>query len=271
MSTIKKTGQYSDISFLKRGGCSYILKAKQNYTNRYVAIKTLIPGSRDILKQRIYNEAKILSSLDHTNIVKIFDVQDSNESIFFVMELLQGYSLQDYIIEYGPLDIQTAIPIIKQICLAISYIHQKNIVHRDIKPSNIFLTESGCVKLIDFGMSIFPESNCGFYKQYLSGTIDYAAPEFLTNPYADKKDIDIYSLGATLYFLFFGTTIYSDVGRNSKIRKKLYGFYPKFNFINDSLDILLHDMLSTKSRPDNIDIVLNRINLINTIISYNIC
>lgn len=269
---IIKKGYYSDISFLNRGGSSYIFKAKQSYTNRYVVIKTPIPSAKKTSKLKIYNEANILSSINHTNIVSFIDSQEFNNSSLFIMEFLDGYTLHDYIKINGPLDINRAKPIIKQLCSAILYLHNNDIVHRDIKPSNIIITKNDNIKLIDFGMSIHPNVKYTHNKQYLLGTIDYSPPELLRNSNAKNKSLDIYSLGATIYYIFFGSTIYCDNDIYTKIRKKFYGFYPKFNFVNENISDLLNSMLTRNPlRRNDINKIINKLNLIDILLSYNPC
>lgn len=175
-----------------------------------MSVITTRPGDMELIetfKSKFLKEARILARLEHPNIVKIIDVFEENNTVYYVMEYLEGLSLQRYVEEHGPLSEKDALLLIRQVAAALDYIHQNRILHLDIKPDNIMLKDDKTPVLIDFGISKhFDEqgkqtsySPTGISRgyapeeQYVRGGINIFAPA-----------VDIYSLGATLLFMLTG-------------------------------------------------------------------
>ena len=215
---------------LKSGGFGNTYKAIDERFNAAVAIKELyieeICGrAKDSVsvvlslgsnqktfqshKERFVKEAYRLFQFSHPNVVKVTDVFEDNGTAYYVMEYVDGVSLQEYIKKYGPLTEERLLPYLDQILSALNYVHSKGVLHLDLKPGNIMLDNDGRIVLIDFGASKQYESTIGNEQsKTLSAsayTVGYAAPE-QTGSVGDKVGTysDIYSLGATIYCLLSG-------------------------------------------------------------------
>ncbi len=197
-------GRYEILDALGEGGMSVVYKAKQELVDRIVAIKTLKMKllSDPMLLKRFEREVKTLSRLNHPNIVTVFDCIVENGQPYFVMDFLQGCSLQDLIIAEKRLSPGRCKNIFGQVCNAVEHAHRNGIVHRDLKPANIMLMDiSGqeFVKVVDFGLAkIGEESQRLTQTGEIWGSPFYMSPEQCNGHSMDAR-CDIYSLGAVLY------------------------------------------------------------------------
>src|SRR5215472_17177726 len=149
-----KLGPY-EIQFpLGAGGMGEVYRAGDKRLGRDVAIKVLPEAFAGDAQRmaRFEREAKVLASLNHPNVAVLFGFEESNGTRALVMELVEGPTLAERI-KQGPLALEEALPIAKQIAEALEYAHERGIIHRDLKPSNVKLTEDGQVKLLDFGLA----------------------------------------------------------------------------------------------------------------------
>ena len=162
-------------------------------------------------KRKFIREAENLMHLQHENIVKVKEVFEENNTAYYVMEYLDGGSLNDLIEKKQRLAVPQTIDIIKQVCVALEYMHQNRMLHLDLKPKNIMLTSTGKVKLIDFGLSKQYKEN-GEPEDSTTiglGTVGYAPIEQA----AYRQDgslpvtLDVYALGATIYKMLTGVTL----------------------------------------------------------------
>ena len=176
-------------------------RALDTRLDRTVGIKTLhTEFSVDAqLRERFINEAKALAKLNHPNICVLHDFFEDGEKLFIVMEYIEGETLSEIARQKGAISADKAVPVFRQILLALDYAHRKNIIHRDIKPSNIMVSQQGVVKVMDFGIAKIVGSS----KQLTMtgrkvGSIPYMSPEQITQKNIDHRS-DIYSLGITLY------------------------------------------------------------------------
>jgi serine/threonine protein kinase/Flp pilus assembly protein TadD len=215
-------GHYSILDKLGEGGMGEVYLAVDRHLDRKVALKILPQSMADETErlERFRREAKALACLDHPNIVAIHSVETVDGVHFIVMELLEGKTLGDFIPKRGVSVAQffeTAIPLTDAIAAA----HEKGIVHRDLKPSNIVVTNSGRVKVLDFGLARLraleeeaadsedttePLTEDG----RLMGTIPYLAPEQLRGKRGDSRS-DIFSLGIILYQMATGKRPFTGV------------------------------------------------------------
>src|SRR5262245_31549221 len=214
----EKLGSYEITSLLGKGGMGEVYRAHDSKLKRDVAIKALPEEfSRDHDRvSRFQREAEVLASLNHSNIASIYDLQEANESRFLIMELVEGETLAERI-SRGPLPIDEALNIAKQICEALEAAHEKGIIHRDLKPGNVKILSDGKVKVLDFGLAKAVENspanaalshsptlsmaatNAGL----ILGTAAYMSPEQAKGRMVDKRT-DIFSFGCVLYEMLTG-------------------------------------------------------------------
>src|SRR6516164_1905183 len=147
-------GSHEITALLGRGGMGEVYRARDLKLKREVAIKILPDEfSRDAERvARFQREAEVLASLNHPNIAAIYDLQGGDGSRYLVLELVEGETLAERIAR-GPIPVDEALPIAKQIAEALEAAHEKGIIHRDLKPANIKITASGTVKVLDFGLA----------------------------------------------------------------------------------------------------------------------
>ena len=147
-------GPYTIVAPLGAGGMGEVYRARDARLNRDVAIKIVPPsvaGNPEAVA-RFERESHAVAALSHPNILSIFDVGQSNGQPYAVMELLEGETLRARI-ESGPLPVRKAVEIAAQIARGLAAAHDKQITHRDLKPDNVFLTPTGRVKILDFGLA----------------------------------------------------------------------------------------------------------------------
>jgi calcium-dependent protein kinase len=199
-----------DPKILGEGTYGVVFKAREKDTDQYRAIKRI---AREKIRnyQRFLNEINALKTLDHPNVIKLFEIYEDKEYIYLVQEYLEGGELFEYIVSKEYLDeVQTA-RIFKQIISAILYCHKNAIWHRDLKPENFMFVsndEKSNLKLIDFGLSWsyykIDNEGVGQYSrmQTTAGTAYFMAPEVLTESY--NSACDMWSIGVILYIMLWG-------------------------------------------------------------------
>ena len=195
---------YKILERLGEGGMGVVYKAQDTHLDRTVALKFLPPHlSRSAeAKARFIREAKAASSLEHTNICNIHDIDETAEGrLFIAMSCYDGESLKDKI-ERGPLSIEEAVDYAIQIAQGLSLAHEAGIIHRDIKPGNVMITGRGVVKIVDFGLAKMAESSLTKTVKTL-GTAMYMSPEQARGEAVDHR-IDLWSLGVVLYEMLTG-------------------------------------------------------------------
>ena len=149
-----RIGAYEVIAQLGAGGMGEVYRATDTNLKRAVAIKVLPPsvsGDPDRLA-RFQREAEVLAALNHPNIAAIYGVEKSTGTIALIMELVEGPTLADRIAQ-GPIPIDEALPIARQVAEALEAAHERGIIHRDLKPANIKVRDDGAVKVLDFGLA----------------------------------------------------------------------------------------------------------------------
>jgi serine/threonine protein kinase len=194
-------------SELGRGSMGIVYRAIREQDGQPVALKTIIPAAGATKKQieRFIRESRILSNLDHPNIVAFREVGEANGVIFLVMDLVDGPDLNTHLKDNGPQDIKTAVRITCQLLAGLAHAHAKGFVHRDVKPSNVLIGRTGgkrIAKLADFGLArVFETSKVsGLTMQgEIGGTPAFMAPEQVTHYRDVKPAADQYSAAATLY------------------------------------------------------------------------
>lgn len=198
-------GRYELLEEIGKGGMAYVYKARCVLLNRIVAVKILRDdlGDDEEFLKRFNAEAQAAASLDHQNIVSIFDVGVDDNHHYITMEYVDGKTLKEYIAQKGRLPYKEALGIAAQICDAIEAAHNKNIVHRDIKPHNILITDDGMVKVADFGIARFGTGKTLSNGNDILGSVHYISPEQAKGIPVDNRS-DIYSLGVVMYEMLSG-------------------------------------------------------------------
>ncbi len=197
-----KIGKYDVIDVIGRGGMGVVYKGSDPYLDRLVAIKMMtgqFSDNSDLLK-RFYREAQSTASLQHPNIVTVFELGDHGGNPYLVMEYLDGESLDSIISSRRQLGIVEKIELVIAICQGLNYAHTRGIVHRDIKPANVMVCTGGGVKIVDFGIAHFGDKNVTRTGQIV-GSISYMSPEQVNGRQVDART-DIFSTGVVLYQLF---------------------------------------------------------------------
>ena len=197
--------RYEIIRAIGEGGMANVYLAYDTILNRRVAVKILRGDLAEDEKfiRRFQREAIAASSLNHPNIVEIYDVGEDNGKYFIVMEYVEGKTLKQLIKKRGALTLAEVIDIMLQLTSAIAHAHDSYIIHRDIKPQNVIILDDGRVKIMDFGIAAQLNSNDLTQTNSVMGTVYYLPPE-QANGTATTTKSDIYSLGILMYELVIG-------------------------------------------------------------------
>ncbi len=200
-----KIGRYEIVQVLGKGGMGIVYLAKDTFLQRLVALKLLSPhlASDETVVARFINEARISASLQHPNIVTVYEAGQDGDFVFIAMEYVNGKDLASLLRERGKFHPDETISILKAVASALDYAHQRGVIHRDIKPSNVLVSEDGVVKLMDFGIARVVGGERHTKTGVLVGTPEYMAPELWEGKDADKFS-DLYSLGILAYELLTG-------------------------------------------------------------------
>ena len=214
MAELRRVGNFDVMERIGRGGMGAVFKARQINMDRIVALKILPPNlaRQPTFIERFLREARASAKLNHPNIVNGIDVGSANGLYYFAMEYIEGSSLKAVIDREERLDEARAIGIAREIALALDHAHSNGILHRDIKPENILIQKDGSAKLCDLGLAHLATERDADKDLTQSGkavgTPHYISPEQARG--LDNLDAtsDLYSLGATLYHMVTGVTLF---------------------------------------------------------------
>lgn len=204
------SGRYKIITMIGGGGMANVYLAHDMILDRDVAVKILRLdfADEDEFIRRFQREAQSATSLNHPNIVNIFDVGEEDNIYYIVMEFVDGMTLKQYIQSYHPISVEKVIDVIKQLTSALSHAHYNHIIHRDIKPQNILIDHDGNVKITDFGIAMALTATSITQTNAVLGSVHYLSPEQARGGMATKKS-DIYSLGIVMFELLTGRLPFS--------------------------------------------------------------
>src|SRR6266478_2121853 len=211
-------GKYKVMERLGQGGMGSVYLCEHKFMRRRAAVKVLPAAKAEDTSslERFYREARAVAALDHPNIVRAYDIDQDDKLHFLVMEYVDGASLQEMVKRAKhPLDVTRAAHYMRQSALGLQHAHDAAaLVHRDIKPGNVLVDRNGIVKILDMGLARFFHDQEDIltkkYDENVLGTADYLAPEQALDSHSVDIRADIYSLGATFYFVLTGSTPLTD-------------------------------------------------------------
>jgi serine/threonine-protein kinase len=204
----QRLGQYEIVAKLGAGGMATVYRARQASVDRDVAIKVI---RTDLMEDenfvaRFRNEARLIASLQHLHILKVFDYGNQDNILYLVMELLEGGSLSRLLRQSGGLPLKLAMRMLDQISAALDYAHGRGIIHRDLKPDNVLLDQQQNAFLTDFGIAkMLGDTSSRTRTGMVMGTPAYMAPELWNGQPADART-DVYALGVMLYEMLAGVS-----------------------------------------------------------------
>ncbi len=195
-------GKYKILSALGSGGFGTVYLAEDTWIDKKVALK--VPHRQSVNFGELLKEPRLLASLSHPNIVSVVTAEKQDNIFFIVMEYVPGESLENIIARQGPLELPLALDYTCQICNAVDHAHSQGVIHRDLRPANVLISDTGVVKVADFGTSRFLE--LAAHGTTIIGSPPYMAPEQFKGRATFASDI--YSLGVTMYQMMTGSLPY---------------------------------------------------------------
>ncbi|MBN1760763.1 MAG: serine/threonine protein kinase [Chitinispirillaceae bacterium] len=232
-------GGYRLQRLIGKGGMGKVYEAVHEFTGRKVALKVLtVQFTKERTNvSRFFQEVRALAKLGHPNIVTLFDAGKAGRRYYFAMELVDGPSLAEYVTKKKMLDEREALLMTVQIARALSFAHAGSIVHRDIKPENILVDEHYTPKVTDFGVVMHQDEDHMTLTQegFMVGSVHFSSPEQVEGMRDIDGRSDIYSLGATLYYMLTGKTVFTGKSAEEVLTKHLVGTWTSPRHHNPSI------------------------------------
>lgn len=200
-------GRYELLGEIARGGMGVVYRARQQGLDRMVALKMVlgVGAASDLAGQRFLQEARTAASIDHPNVVPIYDTGEVGGRLFFTMALIDGPNLRNYVAERGRLTPSEAVGLFVQIVAGVAHAHRAGIIHRDLKPANVLMDPDGRPRVTDFGLAKRSAGSTELTATgQVVGTPAYMAPEQARESKDAGPAADVYALGAILFFLLTG-------------------------------------------------------------------
>jgi len=249
-------GKYRLLKTIGKGNFAKVKLAKHIPTGKEVAIKIidktqLNPGSL----QKLFREVRIMKTLDHPNIVKLFQVIETEKTLYLIMEYASGGEVFDYLVLHGRMKEKEARAKFRQIVSAVQYCHQKKIIHRDLKAENLLLDSEMNIKIADFGFS--NEFVPGNKLDTFCGSPPYAAPELFQGKKYDGPEVDVWSLGVILYTLVSGSLPFDGSTLRELRERVLRGKYRiPFYMSTDCENLLKKFLVLNPSRRASLEVIM---------------
>ena len=237
-------GKYKVVTPLGSGGFGAVYLARDTWLDKDVAIK--VPHRQNINVSELLREPRLLAALDHPNIVSVTTAEKQENVFFIVMEYVPGDTLEDLIASDGPLEVARALDFALQVCEAVQHAHDQGVVHRDLRPPNMLISETGVLKVADFGTSRFLE-------MATRGTTVIGSPPYMAPEQFEGKAVfasDIYSLGITMYQMLTGSLPY-DTPAPSDLDRLMRGeLVEPLRLRNPSIPTGVNDIVMRAMAPD---------------------
>lgn len=249
-------GPYRIIEQIGKGATGAVYRAEHSTTKRVVALKVLLKylTTDETVVRRFLREARAGAILNHPNIVRTFDAGEDNGIYYIVMEYVKGRILENIVREEGPFSPSRAVEIVIQVARALGYAYEHKIVHRDLRPANIIVTEDNIAKVINMGMAKSLQA-AGLASTVSSSigtpsTIEFAAPEQIVAPKTVDCRTDIYTLGATLYFMLSGQPPFRACNVKQYLQQITSGSFRPLKEVNPSIPSRLCELVERMMHRD---------------------
>uniref|UniRef100_A0A8C9TCF3 Serine/threonine-protein kinase MARK1 n=1 Tax=Scleropages formosus TaxID=113540 RepID=A0A8C9TCF3_SCLFO len=235
-------GNYRLLKTIGKGNFAKVKLARHVLTGREVAVKIIDKTQLNPTSlQKLFREVRIMKILNHPNIVKLFEVIETEKTLYLVMEYASGGEVFDYLVAHGRMKEKEARAKFRQIVSAVQYCHQKRIVHRDLKAENLLLDADMNIKIADFGFS--NEFTVGNKLDTFCGSPPYAAPELFQGKKYDGPEVDVWSLGVILYTLVSGSLPFDGQNLKELRERVLRGKYRIPFYMSTDCENLLKKLL----------------------------
>src|SRR5690349_621130 len=226
---LKTLGRYTIERTIGQGAMGVVYEGIDPTLGRKVAVKTILksqlePETAKDYSARFVREAKAVARLNHPNIVQVYDFGEAGDIAYLVMEYIKGKELKSFFDANERFELREAVRIMGELCEALEFAHNTNIIHRDIKPANVMLDAQGRTKLTDFGVARVTDSDKTVERTQagtLVGTPAYMSPEQITGVNVDKRS-DVFSAGIILYQFLTGEKPFSGSGAWTIAKKILH-------------------------------------------------
>lgn len=236
----KRIGRFRLIGEIGRGATGKVFRAEDIQLHRLVALKVI--SSRSSRKRTavqkldlFLREARSAARLEHPNIVSVYEIASASDIHFIAMELIEGGNLKDLVLATGPLDVSRACQLCCDAAEGLQHAHDHGVVHRDLKPANLMLSRTGRCKLADFGLARIGDTSDGIHGMGAAvGTPHYVAPEIIEGEEATALS-DIYSLGATLFYLLTGVPPFPGDNAREVLRQHLEELPPDIRMLRPDI------------------------------------
>ena len=251
-------GTYVLLERLGEGGMGQVFKARNWRLGKTVALKLIRKElvANPTAMGRFRREIEVTARLDHPNIIRAFDADQTDDGLFIVMEYVEGIDLGRLVQESGPVPIGEACDYVRQASVALQYAHEQGLIHRDIKPPNLLRADCGhVIKLLDLGLARLQEqadqaltTDCPALTQLgvILGTIDFIAPEQARNSSSVDIRADLYSLGCTFHFLLTGKPPFPSGTPTEKVLKHTLEPLPPLRHLPPRVTAVIHRLMAKK-------------------------